>query len=90
MGTWEKFLQLFDSYDLAKSHYSALELLKVILFLWCFSWNGYRGLGDFTISNSENKTKFSFQIPSTHNTDYLLRLKKLTRKTDHQKYTMTI
>ncbi|MCL2261071.1 MAG: retroviral-like aspartic protease family protein [Fibromonadales bacterium] len=27
--------------------------------------------GDFTITAPENKTKLSFQIPSTHNTDYV-------------------
>jgi predicted aspartyl protease len=27
--------------------------------------------GDFTITASQGKTKFSFQIPSTHDTDYV-------------------
>jgi predicted aspartyl protease len=30
--------------------------------------------GDFAITASQGKTKFTFQIPSTHNTDYLKEL----------------
>jgi len=46
------------------------------------------GLGDFTISNSENKTKFSFQIPSTHNTDYVAEIEEINKKNrPSQKYT---
>jgi hypothetical protein len=30
--------------------------------------------GDFAITVSQGKTKFTFQIPSTHNTDYLKEL----------------
>lgn len=36
--------------------------------------------GDFAITSSNNKTKFSFQIPSTHNTDYEKEIQKINKR----------
>jgi uncharacterized protein YecA (UPF0149 family) len=33
-------------------------------------------MGDFTVTASKRKTKFSFQIPSTHDTDYVKEYKQ--------------
>lgn len=36
--------------------------------------------GDFSITASQGKTKFSFQLPSTHNTDYVVENKQNKHK----------
>lgn len=47
------------------------------------------GLGDFTICNADNRTKFSFQIPSTHDIDYVMEINDTNKKTTKVKKTTT-
>jgi len=47
------------------------------------------GLGDFTICNATNQTKFTFQIPSTHETDYVSEINDSNKKKDRLKKTTT-
>ncbi len=47
------------------------------------------GFGDFCLSNAKNKTKFTFQIPSTHETDYVWEINDSNKKNDKLKKTTT-
>ncbi len=47
------------------------------------------GFGDFCLSNANNKTKFTFQIPSTHETDYVSEINDSNKKNDKLKKTTT-
>jgi hypothetical protein len=42
------------------------------------------GLGDFTVTNTESKTKFTYQIPSTHTTDYVAEINNSNNKLNKQ------